>query len=348
MQEKDPQNLEIAIEWFHEALKRKSDKNEAYIHFYLGNAYFYSHNFQKAEEEYKKAKEEEFAKGKRYFMEAYNNLGLIALDRNNPEEALNYFTVAYKNTCLKQMQSNNQENAINPGCFHLIFNLASVYLDAGDYDQAIELYHKAIENFQSSSGVVSNDLLVKANDLLASTYSQEGNYDQAIKYYHESIEASKNQVNNASANVLIRSYNLIGYTYIELAKEEKNDEHYMTALQYLNSVTELLKKESSLINPDFLISEKGLLNRNLGRVYLGLKNWELALEHLREAEKEVSKHPSVHLLLAELYNHRCDKGDSGNSVDAKQRYLELMDSEGKLLEAIDKLNELQQQYPCTQ
>jgi tetratricopeptide (TPR) repeat protein len=299
MQVKDRENVALAIEFFKEALTGAETNNEAYIHFYLGNAYYYSNRVQEAEEEYRKAQEEELKKAKRYLMEAYNNLGLIALNRNDVGEALTNFTVAYKNTCSKQVNVAMPENSLNPGCPHLIFNLASAYLENGEYKEAI-------------------------------TYS------------HEFMETAARSSEEPDKNTLVKAYNHIAYAYTERAKQEGVPDFYETAKEYLNKVTEILAKESSSLAPYVVVSEKVRLNRNLGRVYLGLQNWDLALTYLQEAEKDEPDNLYIHLLLAQTYTGRCAKGDLEKALDEKRRYLKVMYLKGKLSEAEAELRKLQQ------
>jgi len=288
------EELEDAIESFQNALGMENEKNDAYAHFYLGNAYYFSGKKQEAETQYQQAVEL-----KASFMEAWNNLGVLTLNQYRIDEALDHFRKADRyGKCSKQIEE-QQESSLNPGCVHLLHNLANVYLEKGEYAMATEYYERSIKAFE--------------------------------EFQEDFIES-----------FLVQLYNDTAYSYIERGKEKQYSSYYERAKEYLTKVENILETEPSLLSLQELKSGKGALKRNWGRMYIGLKNWESALNHLKESKTFDPENPIVHLLLAQLYNGRCQQGDKVQYIKEIEYYFEKMINEGKYPEAKVKLSTLKE------
>lgn len=300
MQPEKPGDLERrVVKYFNNALGFKKKQNNAYTHFYLGNAYSFSGNIQKAEEEYKEILTElgeDFYEFPNFTlkMEVYNNLGLLALNRYQIEEAQDYFRKADNEygQCSEQIDR-WQESTLSPGCVSLLYNLANVSLEKDEYRMAIEYAEKAVK---------------------------------ALELFQERFTTS----------FVVLLYNTTAYTYIEQARAEQDFGYHEKAKAYLAKVANIFEQVSS----ENLDAGKGAWNRNWGRIYLGAKDWKSALSHFEKSKTLEPKDPIVHLLLAQLYNERCQQGDQDHYFKEKEDYMKKMLRKGKFLEAKDKTNKL--------
>jgi tetratricopeptide (TPR) repeat protein len=289
MRGKDEQALKLAEDFFNKALlEEKEIKNDAYTHLYLGNISHFRYKNEKDDtpiREYKKALELNPD-----LMEAYNNLGLISLEREQIEEALDNLNKAYtRGECSTLLEKSKQERSLNPGCAHVMYNLGTGYVKKKDYENAIKYYQEFLKAFERV---------------------QEG-FDKAF---------------------LVRANNGIGFSYIEKAEYEK-------AKEYLSKAITILEEESASLPPEELKDLRAPLNRNLGKTYLELKNWNLALKCLSKAKEDDDKNPRVYLLLFQVYNQRCEKGDLSKAMTSRTEYLNMRYNQEKGSEADAKLQD---------
>ncbi len=110
---------------------------------------------------------------------------------------------------------------------------------------------------------------------------------------------------------------------------EQNPAYLENAKVHLAQVTKILDQNNPHLSPAEIHAANGALHRNWGRIYLGEKNWELALGSIEQSKTSDPDNPKVHLLLAQLYNERCQQGDEQQFFKEVATYLEKMKTKGK-------------------
>lgn len=129
---------------------------------------------------------------------AYSNLGALALQKRNFQDAITY--------CGKAV-------AINPGASEAQFNLGNAYLGQRQYGQAIPAYRAALETKPKNPQARAN---------LAVSLLGVGRNQDAIHEFEESLRLDPN-----SAEV---HYNL-GYVLSQVARQEEGATHLRAALR---------------------------------------------------------------------------------------------------------------------
>ncbi|KAL4493616.1 hypothetical protein ABPG72_004109 [Tetrahymena utriculariae] len=144
-----------------------------------------------------------------------------------------------------------------------IYNLAYLYFQEKDYDEAIKLFKISIQlNPKHSS----------AYNLIGCTYDEMDQCKKSLKYYKKSIQLAKN-----SGNFL----NNIGIYYFKQMK-------YKISLKYITSALELEPEDDRI-------------HGNLGMNYLKLKKYKYAKYHLKKQIQINPKTRSGYYSLAILY-----------------------------------------------
>ncbi|MCI5147127.1 MAG: hypothetical protein D3923_16775, partial [Candidatus Electrothrix sp. AR3] len=268
MRLEDPKELKKnALKYFEKAKGFRDQLNNAYVHFYMGNVYYFTDQFDLAEKQYKELLIEDREKIKSEFqdfglqMEVFNNLGLLALKQNQLEEALKYFRTAKdEGKCLYGGE------ALSPGCVSLLYNFCNVFLEKEEYAVAAEYGEKAIKLFDQFK-----------DDFLKSFLLQIRN-DTALAYIER--------------------------------KDQQNSTRLQHAKSHLAEVARILEQDVSNLLELKLNAAHGALHRNWGRIYLKEDDWEHALKSFEQSRIFDPDNPKVYLLLAQLYDERCQQEDN--------------------------------------
>ena len=252
-------DYEKAAEEFKEAIRLKSDYVKAYSN--LGIVYYWQRKYGQALEEYDKA-----MKLKPNAPDIYNNLGAVYLALGKNEEAIE--------NCKKAI-------ALREDYRNAHMTLAAAYSYIGDYRQAVEHYKRTIE--------IDPDYLEAYIDL-GTVYNLQGNYPQSVK-----ILKKARPLKPTSS----KFYNELGLGYKGLREYDKAIASYEIAVkldpEYLQSYNNLGVVYSILGQYDKAVElyEKVLdMNpklpqpyKNLGMIYLNRKDYKLAEENLKQAQK---------------------------------------------------------------
>jgi len=166
-------------------------------------------------------------------MKAYNNLGGLALSRNNYDSALIYFTKTHAiakalNSKLFLSQSEN--------------NLGAIHYSKGNLNEALEYFRKSIALNQETGN--ERDLAFALSNL-GLIYRKQGRYAESIEVLLRSqtiLERSGNRVALASCYTnLGNAYSVkdlweqsLQYYLKALAIDQELDNHYGQATSYLN------------------------------------------------------------------------------------------------------------------
>jgi tetratricopeptide (TPR) repeat protein len=105
---------------------------------------------------------------------------------------------------------------------------ATIYLCAGQYNEAVQGYESALEMKRTAYGD-RNIKLVSTLNALANMYSHQGCYEKAAERYDESLKIQKNAA-NPDAIVLANTMNSIGNMYVHQGKYGKAHIMYQSAL----------------------------------------------------------------------------------------------------------------------
>ncbi|SNZ07829.1 Tetratricopeptide repeat-containing protein [Persephonella hydrogeniphila] len=140
--------IETAIGDFTQAIELKPDYWEAY--FERGKVFLYFGRFEEAEEDFKKVIQLNPS-----FKDVYSYLAQIEIQRGNDQKAMEY---------LNEVSSG--------GDYKYYYNLGKIFLNAKNYDAAIENFTKALED---------NKYLVDGYYLRSKAYEAIGKYKEALE-----------------------------------------------------------------------------------------------------------------------------------------------------------------------
>ena len=179
-----------------------------------------------------------------------NYLGLISINRNKPQLALDYF---YESLKINKQIKNNSGLISN-------YNSLANYYSSDKKNLALEYYQKAINILSNQNeGVKSGILNMNMGNLFSAKDFERYNYDSAVYYYLNALKSFKTV--NDSSNISLLYHNL-GFLY------EKNENLNAALINFLSSLD--YKKE--------LEDYKGLAN-----TYLGIGNVYLKQEKFQES-----------------------------------------------------------------
>ena len=169
-------------------------------------------------------------------------------------------------------------------------NLAGVYKDQGNYDEALNFYDLALEICNKVYGKNHPSTASTYNNI-AGVYQDQGNYNEALKFYDISLEISK--------KTLGKDHPYTATTYNNIAGVYKDLGNYDEALKYYNMAREIQEK---ILGEDHPYT--ATTYNNLASVYKAQGNYDEALKFyyisLDIKEKMLGKdHPST----ATTYNN---------------------------------------------
>ena len=203
----------------------------------------------------------------------YNNLGFIAIRKQDFDSAINYF-----------------ENAIgcDPKSADSLNNLGIVYFHKKVYDKAEYFYNKALK---------MNPYFLTAVNNLGDLYTRQNNFDRAIEFYARTIASSvevviaenqrRNVFNFTPASCMsekARANYQIGEIHGGRGAHEAALKYYMAAYENIRTMPQIPLK-IALMN--FKLGRK-----EEGRAYAGsvLKNTPQGSEYNRQAAEILSKY----------------------------------------------------------
>ena len=188
-----------------------------------------------------------------------------------------------------------EENAANSASTYI--NIASVYKEQGDFENALKYYHKSLELLDK--GQSSN--CVTVYNSIASVYQEMGNYDMATEIYRKVLNIIGRGLNDYGVD--INAFD-IGTTYNNLATILREQHKYKEAIQLYNKALVIFKETFNNEHPSVATT----LN-NLAIVYCDLGEYAHALQYYYEAllirEKILGlNHPDTaktYINIAEIY-----------------------------------------------
>ncbi len=163
-------------------------------------------------------------------------------------------------------------------------NLAGLYKDQGNYDEALKYYKLDLEISEKTLGKCHPDTAITYNGI-ANIYRIQGKYDEALRYYKMDLEISE--------KTLGKDHPGTAATYHGIATTYKNQGKYDEALKYYKLDLEISEKALGKGHPDTAATYNGIANiyRILGNYNEALKYYKLDLEI---SEKTLGKgHPDT-------------------------------------------------------
>ena len=144
-----------------------------------------------------------------------------------------------------------------------------MYLNQGDYPQALEYYQKALARNEKVLGKEHRDTAASYNNI-GRVYYAQGNYPQALEYYQKALEI-REKVLGKEHPYTSTSYNNLGLVY-------KAQGDYPQALEYYQKALEIREKGLGKEH-----SSTASTYNNIGAVYYNQGNYPKALEYYQKA-----------------------------------------------------------------
>ncbi|MDD3578863.1 MAG: sigma 54-interacting transcriptional regulator [Candidatus Cloacimonetes bacterium] len=234
-----------------------------------------------------------------------NNLGALAFKKGDWKGSIQYYEKAIKRS---------EENAFSEGLLRSYNNLGEVYEKSGELNLAYDLYFKGLELLPTVS-----DEYIKAelHGNLGSVLTKLHKFKEAYRYLMESFDffkalGARDKIiegcqNQAYYFILTRNAESADYYIneaLKLATEQQNDfgigwAHYLRALLERKN-TENAKSHLDEAIKLFVASgnhyELSLANYELAGVLLDMKEWEQALQILKNNKKIIQQYGSIKLL----------------------------------------------------
>lgn len=152
-------------------------------------------------------------------------------------------------------------------CYETFFNLAKVYNDYCDYDNAKENYEKAIQHDPTQPGAYNG---------LGVVYDKIGNYPKAKDCYHKTLNAAKQLTDKLEkSGWQTNALGNLGSVYFQTGQMEQALEYYQKALKIDREIRNKLGEADDLNN-------LGLVYRRRGQREQALERHQQALNIFRE------------------------------------------------------------------
>lgn len=234
-----------------------------------------------------------------------NNLGALYFKKGDWKGSISYYEQAIKRS---------EENAFGEGLLRSYNNLGEVYEKSGELNLAYDLYFKGLELLPT----VSDDYIkAELNGNLGSVLTKLHKFKEAYRYLMESFDFFKSLgardkivegcLHQAYYFILTRNFESADYYINEaqrMASEQQNDfflgqSYYLRALlerKNLENARGYLDEAIKLFVASANLYELSLANYELAGVLLDLKEWEQALQILKNNKKVIQQYGSIKIL----------------------------------------------------
>ncbi len=270
----------------------------------------------------------------------YNLMGIILLNKNEQEQALEYFTKAkvlfhqlhdstgiifisnslgslhetlgnydsaafYFFNFIKLCEKTGQEAQLGVG----LVNIANIYMLNQDYEKAKEYAQRSISLSQEFD---RPDLEVNAYKYLAIIHTKELKFEEALRYFLLATELAE-KINDQSE---------LSSIYINLGNFYDDQKQYDKALEYYNKSASIAKitGDIDVLSSSFL--HKGLIYERKGNANLALIYYDSVINIL-EGEGYYNELSSVYYNIYKIYE---TKQDYKNAFNYQSKYYSLKDS----------------------
>lgn len=165
--------------------------------------------------------------------------------------------------------NNVEENDVDSSSTYI--NIASVYKEQGDFENALKYYYKSLELLDKEQ----NSNCITVYNSIASVYHEMGNDDKATEIYIKVLNIITRGLDDYSDD--INSFD-IGTTYNNLATILREQHKYDEAIQLYNKALVIFKETFNNEHPSVATT----LN-NLAAVYFDFGKYEQALHYYYQA-----------------------------------------------------------------
>ena len=167
----------------------------------------------------------------------YNYLGMLNAETGNFDKSLLFFR-KFLNEIEKNPNNHFQASQV-------IANIAYLFLEMGDYTQAIKYYKQSLSRFLKT-GEQFNPYLARAYNDIGSVYLEQRDYQNVIAYAQKSIAANRSEIKDPSTsqvttfwlnrNSLLVSYSMKANALFQLGQINEDKDYFEKALRaYLRS-----------------------------------------------------------------------------------------------------------------
>jgi len=237
------------------------------------------------------------------YMEAINNLGALAYQKNDYALAEQMYLQSID---IEKKMGQSKSNLAT-----LYYNLAIAKRKKGDFDEAIHYFEQALDLRLDTLGKIHPEV-ARNYMAIGNVFKEKKQWNTALKYYQSAsniLQNPKIQKNQLSQRIQINCYQNTAEYYIQDGDIDK-------ALNFL--------QKALALQPDDQSYRKSLSFEQLGKAYQKNGSLEKAIEHFKEAKrlsliqhKTYKKHPviakrSQYLAAAYL--------EQGNEATALQEY----------------------------
>lgn len=232
---------------------------------------------------------------------SYNNIGIIYYRNENHNKALEYYRLAEQEATInKEVLGEKFPYIVG----RILNNIGAILENMDDYDQALEVYFRALR-FSSDFGDLVNMGNLYSN--IGKTYQKKGQYDLALSNLKEALKVRKEAGDEFG---LSRSFMHLGSFYKE------SNVSLDSAIYYFDKSLEIAKKGGS---PEVIIDASKGLSELYIELNLPAKAYELLALH--DYWEDSIKNDNSQKLIAEL--------DSKHKYEENQRARELVQTKNE-------------------
>ena len=239
---------------------------------------------------------------------SYNNFGVLYYFKGDFDHSIDNFK---KSLEIRRLILGEE----HPEVAQSLSNIATIYYHGnGDYDLALEYYHRALALHEKLS---ERALLAEASihNNLGIAYTDKGEYESALRHHHQALRLQHDEMRPRNHPDLAASYANLGHAYIYTKDYDQAIQNLLQALAIYQSIfdrdhPDLVKARLNLAQAQY---ESGLYDRaheqllaalesarrlfgmnnpevgacyyNLGRLYAGRRRYEEALAQYEHAAR---------------------------------------------------------------
>ena len=188
----------------------------------------------------------------------------------------------------------------HPTCFWGLQNMASIYLNNDDYDNALKTFFRIVDTFEPLN-LIKAKKWVKVFGDMGEIYFRKKEYNKAIIYYQKAIEVVDDE--SGMESEIAKMYGKISSIYYELKQYDDAADALEKAAEYIDD------SEVPSGQKVQYYKSAGVLYRAAGRIDKALNSYEMALKYYyipslltpKDGEVPVYDDPAEEKGVADIY-----------------------------------------------